>query len=185
MVRLHRQPICVASALIVPLLTLANPAWLGVMGVGPAWSVLWLLPWALVDGPVSGGIAGVALGLVLDGLTLGDRSQVPALPLLGWWWGRLGRRAPPIQRSLNLGLLWIGSVGLGLSLILQLWIQVVERWTPDAWLGFADSLESGVDYSLACTDACVDSVVVLAAEVTGMSRVWTRRRSWPPQGHSR
>ena len=124
MVRLHRQPICVASALVVPLLTLSNPGWLGVLGVGPAWAVLWLLPWALVDGPVSGGIAGVALGLVLDGLTLGGASQVPALLLLGWWWGRLGRRAPPIQRSLNLGLLsWIGSVGLGLSLILQLWIQ--------------------------------------------------------------
>ena len=44
MVRLHRQPICVASALIVPLLTLANPAWLGVMGVGPAWSVLCFCP---------------------------------------------------------------------------------------------------------------------------------------------
>lgn len=133
MVRLHRQPICVASALIVPLLTLSNPAWLGVMGVGPAWSVLWLLPWALVDGPVSGGIAGVALGLVLDGLTLGGPSQVPALLLLGWWWGRLGRRAPPIQRSLNLGLLsWIGSVGLGLSLILQFWIQ--SGGTLDPWM---------------------------------------------------
>ncbi len=133
MVRLHRQPICVASALVVPLLTLSNPGWLGVLGVGPAWAVLWLLPWALVDGPVSGGIAGVALGLVLDGLTLGGASQVPALLLLGWWWGRLGRRAPPIQRSLNLGLLsWIGSVGLGLSLILQLWIQ--SGGTLDPWM---------------------------------------------------
>ena len=84
--------------------------------------MLWLLPWALVDGPVSGALSGVALGLVLDGLNLGGVSQVSALLLLGWWSGRLGRRAAPIQRSLNLGLLaWLGSVGLGLSLILQLW----------------------------------------------------------------
>ena len=124
MTRLHRQPICVASALMVPFLALASPPWLAIDGVGPAWAVLWLLPWALVDGPVSGALSGVALGLVLDGLNLGGLSQVPALLLLGLWWGRLGRRSAPIQRSLNLGLLaWLGSVGLGLSLILQLWLR--------------------------------------------------------------
>tara|TARA_B100002051_G_scaffold272515_1_gene309425 strand:+ start:1507 stop:1959 length:453 start_codon:yes stop_codon:yes gene_type:complete len=113
-------------------MTLATPAWFGIDGVGPAWAVLWLLPWALVDGPVSGAIGGLALGLVLDGLTVGGASQVPALLLLGWWWGRLGRRAPPIQRSFNLGLLaWIGSVSVGCSLIVQLLIDrgfVLDPW---------------------------------------------------------
>ena len=124
MARLHRQPVCVASALLVPFLSLGAPAWLTIGGIGPAWSVLWLLPWALVDGPVSGSIAGVAIGLVLDGLTLDGASQVPALLLMGWWWGRLGRRAPAIQRTFNLGLLaWLGSAALGISLILQLLIR--------------------------------------------------------------
>ena len=124
MARLHRQPICLVSALLVPFLTLGAPSWLTIDGVGPAWSVLWLLPWALVDGPVSGGIAGIAIGLVLDGLTLEGVSQVPALLLMGWWWGRLGRRASPIQRSFNLGLLaWLGSAALGGSLILQFMVR--------------------------------------------------------------
>ena len=70
MARLHRQPICVASALLVPLLVLGSPAWLSLDGVGPAWVLLWLLPWALTDGPISGAFAGVALGLVVDGLSL-------------------------------------------------------------------------------------------------------------------
>ena len=133
MARLHRQPLSLATALLVPLLTLATPSWFGVSGGGPAWAVLWLLPWSLVDGPVSGAFAGVSLGLVLDGLSLGEVTQVPALLLLGWWWGRLGRRAPPIQRSLNLGLLaWIGSVALGLSLILQ--ILVLQGGELGPWL---------------------------------------------------
>ena len=124
MARLHRQPICVASALLVPFLAQASPGWLAIDGVGPAWSVLWLLPWALVDGPVSGALAGLAIGLVLDGLTLGGTTQVPVLLLLGWWWGRLGRRGVTIQRTLNLGLLaWLGSVAMGLSLMLQLLIS--------------------------------------------------------------
>ncbi len=120
MTRLHRQPICVASALLVPILQLASPVWLNLDGVPPSWAVLWLLPWSLIDGPLAGAISGAAIGLVLDGLSLGDVTQVPALVLMGWWWGRIGRRGSPIQRSLNLGLLaWIGSLILGLSM----WIQ--------------------------------------------------------------
>lgn len=123
MTRLHRQPICVASALLVPMATLATPPWLGLDGVPPCWAVLWLLPWALVDGPISGALAGAALGLVLDGLSLDGLTQVPALVALGWWWGRIGRRAAPIQRSFNLGLLaWFGAGVLGLTLLAQfLW----------------------------------------------------------------
>jgi len=124
MTRLHRQPICAASALLVPILQMARPSWINLDGVPPSWAILWLLPWSLVDGPRAGAIAGAAIGLVLDGLSLGDVTQVPALVLMGWWWGRLGRRGLPIQRSLNLGLLaWIGSLVLGLSLWLQ-WLAL-------------------------------------------------------------
>jgi len=117
---LHRQRWCGATGLAVPLLTLASPALLKLGGVPPSWAVLWLLPWALVDGPVSGAVAGLALGLVLDGLHLGGASEVPALALLGWWWGRLGRRGLPIERSFSLGLLaLLGTALLGASLLLQ------------------------------------------------------------------
>jgi rod shape-determining protein MreD len=118
---LHRQRWCGATGLAVPLLTLASPGFLTIAGVGPSWAVLWLLPWALVDGPASGAVAGLALGLVLDGLHLGSATQVPVLLLLGWWWGRLGRRGAPIERSFNLGLLaLLGTALLGASLLLQL-----------------------------------------------------------------
>jgi rod shape-determining protein MreD len=117
---LHRQRWCGATGLAVPLLTLASPVLLKLGGVPPSWAVLWLLPWALVDGPASGAIAGLALGLVLDGLHLGAASEVPALALLGWWWGRLGRRGVPIERSFSLGLLaLLGTALLGTSLLLQ------------------------------------------------------------------
>jgi len=118
---LHRQRWCGATALAVPLLTLASPAFLKLAGVAPSWAVLWLLPWALVDGPASGAIAGLCLGLVLDALHLGQASEVPVLIALGWWWGRIGRLGVPIERSYNLGLLaLLGSLVLGVSLLLQL-----------------------------------------------------------------
>ncbi|MEO1003227.1 MAG: rod shape-determining protein MreD [Cyanobacteria bacterium J06638_7] len=120
---LARQRWTLATVLLVPLLVLAAPAPLQLAGVPPSWAVLWLLPWALVDGPLSGALLGVALALLLDGLHPGPLTQLPALALLGWWWGRLGRRGPPIERSFNLGLLaLLGSALLALSLWLQqLW----------------------------------------------------------------
>ena len=134
MPRLHRQPICVASALLVPILQMAAPSWISLDGVPPSWAILWLLPWSLVDGPLAGAISGAAIGLVLDGLSLGDVSQVPALVLMGWWWGRLGRRGPPIQRSLNLGLLaWIGTLILGLSVWLQLSLLGLSDGLIQSW----------------------------------------------------
>lgn len=109
-----------ASLVLVPLLTLAAPGWLSIAGVGPCWGVLWLLPWALVAGPLPGGLAGLTLGLLLDGLHPGPVSELPSLLLLGWWWGRLGRRFPSFERSFSLGLLAvIGSGLVGLSLLLQ------------------------------------------------------------------
>jgi rod shape-determining protein MreD len=118
-----RQPWTALSALLVPLLVLAALPPLRLAGVPPSWAVLWLLPWALVDGPVSGVLLGAALGLMLDGLHAGPLTQLPALVLLGWWWGRLGRRAAPIERSFSLGLLaLLGTALLGGSLWLQqLW----------------------------------------------------------------
>lgn len=118
-----RQPWTVLSALVVPLLVLAALPPLHLAGVPPCWAVLWLLPWALVDGPLSGVLLGVALGLMLDGLHPGPLTQLPVLVFLGWWWGRLGRRAAPIERSFNLGLLaLLGTALLGGSLWLQqLW----------------------------------------------------------------
>ena len=85
MARLYQRPMCMASSLLVPLATLATPPWLGLDGVPPSWAVIWLLPWALVEGPVSGALSGLGVGLVMDGLHLSGSSQMPALVLLGWW----------------------------------------------------------------------------------------------------
>jgi rod shape-determining protein MreD len=126
---------------MVPLLTLASPGFLKIAGVAPSWAVLWLLPWALVDGPASGAIAGLCLGLVLDGLHLGLASEVPVLILLGWWWGRIGRRGVPIERSYNLGLLaLLGALLLGASVLLQLY-----------WSGQLPLVEAGLHTLVAQT----------------------------------
>jgi hypothetical protein len=144
MALLSRQPWLVVTALLVPLLTLASPGWLKLSGVPPAWAVLWLLPWALMEGRRAGSAAGLGLGLLLDGLHPGAASLVPGLVLLGWWWGRMGRKAPPIQRSFSLGLLaLVGTALLNLSLMAQ-WALL--SWRGEALLlGSVESLAGGAE----------------------------------------
>jgi rod shape-determining protein MreD len=148
---LLRQRWTPATALLVPLLVLAAPAPLLLAGVPPCWAVLWLLPWALMDGPLSGAVAGLGLGLLLDALHGGPISEIPALTLLGWWWGRLGRKAPPIERSFSLGLLALLGAALQGMLI---WLQ--QLWwgaAPGAALHtlLAQTLVTGLLAPLLCS----------------------------------
>ena len=150
---LHRQRWCGLTGLAVPLLTLASPGFLKIAGVAPSWAVLWLLPWALVDGPASGAVAGLALGMVLDALHLGGASQAPALLFLGWWWGRIGRRGAPIERSFNLGLLaLLGTALLGGTLMVQLQWQGAMPALPVAiQILVAQSLITGLLAPVLCS----------------------------------
>ncbi len=151
MAALSRHGWCGATGLVVPLLTLASPSFLKLGGVSPAWAVIWLLPWALVDGPVSGALAGGMLGLVLDDLQLGPVSQIPALALLGWWWGRIGRSGPQIQQSFSLGLLaLLGTLFLGGSLMAQ-FALLGEAARPQLHILLAQTLITGLLAPLLCS----------------------------------
>ena len=126
----YRSRIVVAaSAMAVIVLNLASPTWFALMGIAPAWEVLWLLPFSLVNGPLNGCLAGLSLGLILDAMSLGGGTQAPALVFLGLWWGQLGRRGAPIDKSFGLGLLaWVGSCLVGIGIWLQfLFSQVLDH----------------------------------------------------------
>jgi hypothetical protein len=137
-----RHPWCIASALLVPLLTLLAPSWLRLGGVPPVWAVLWLLPWALSEGAVSGVLGGLAVGLMLDALHGQGATLIPALMLLGWWWGQLGRKGPPLRGTLVLGLLaLVGTLLLEASLLLQ-WLMV-SLWRSSALIQPVDGPSGG------------------------------------------
>ena len=145
------------SAVAIPFLFLLSPNWLSLGGVGPYWDVLWLLPWSLNQGKNLGLFAGLCLGLLLDALTLNNATHIPALILLGYWWGWLGKQGKPIELSFNLGLLaLLGSIICGASL----WIQYsfLEVFTRSSWFHawafhtlLAQSIITGLLAPLVCS----------------------------------
>tara|TARA_Y100001968_G_C19413226_1_gene747518 strand:+ start:402 stop:917 length:516 start_codon:yes stop_codon:yes gene_type:complete len=119
--KFFRKFILFSSFLLVPFITFSQLSFLSIKGIGPDWALLWLLPFALEFGPLWGLICGLSLGLMLDSFSIGGSSHIPALILLGIWWGYLGKKFPSIDLSLNLGLFaWLGSVIFGLTF----WIQI-------------------------------------------------------------
>ena len=141
-------------ALLVPFLTLVSPTWISISGVGPRWAELWLLPWALEEGPVAGIFAGFCLGIVLDGINLGGSSQLPALIILGYWWGCLGRQTKYADKSFELGtLILFGSFLSGFSIWLQQIFQghgsFFNAWALHTVL--AGSIVSGLIAPLLCS----------------------------------
>ena len=118
--RLNKRFLYQLLAVLVPFLTFCSPSWLTLVGVGPSWAELWLLPWALVEGPFAGAFSGFLLGLLLDSMNIGSATNIPALIILGYWWGRLGREDKFEEKFFVLGFLaWLGSFTSGLSIWAQ------------------------------------------------------------------
>lgn len=131
-IALNRSRALFATGLLVLLLTLANPSLVQLNGIPPCWVVLWLLPWAVVEGPLAGATAGIAIGLLLDALQGSNLSSVPLLALLGFWWGQFQTARRPLERSTTLGLLaLLGTLLLNGSYALQLYWRA--EFSRAAW----------------------------------------------------
>lgn len=111
-----------ATGVVALQLSFSSPGWLMLGGVSPNWLVLWLLPWALSQGPTAGLIGASVLGFALETMTIGAATPLYGLALLAWLWGRLtgyGQLSFPspaimaIQASL-------GSLLVDCTLMLQL-----------------------------------------------------------------
>ena len=78
------------SFFLIPLLFLWNPAFFSFMGSQPYWPIFWLLPWAVINGPLETILVGLLLGLFLDAINNDNITEIPGLVICGFWFGRVG-----------------------------------------------------------------------------------------------
>ena len=141
--------IVVATALLALALGLLSPSWLRLSGFGPNWLILWLLSWSLCKGPIAGVTGGSLLGIVFDTLTIGSGTPLYGLSLMGYVWGRLGRRQKHTQpRSWPFLAIHatLGSLLVDLTILLQLRLTadpVTGAMSPDTGILPGDVAAAG------------------------------------------
>jgi cell shape-determining protein MreD len=116
---------------LIPIIFLWHPNWLGLLGVQPYWPLFWLLPWSMINGSINGLIFGLFLGLILDSLTLNNSfSQIPGLILCGFLFGRIKEHSDIFVGHFRYGL--ICSFGSFLCGTLYL-AQILFRTFSDSY----------------------------------------------------
>jgi len=79
------------SALACALLMLARWPGAQLLGLGPYWLLIWVVAWSLKRPAWQGGVAGLALGWVQDGLSAASPAHALSLAIVGFLSGRLGQ----------------------------------------------------------------------------------------------
>jgi cell shape-determining protein MreD len=127
--------------IIIPIIFLWHPNWLGLLGIQPYWPLFWLLPWSMINGSINGLIFGFFLGLILDSLTLDSSfTQIPGLILCGVWFGRIKVHSNVLVGHFRYGLICsFGSVLCGTLYFLQI---LVKNFSDNTFLLFLPSVQN-------------------------------------------
>ena len=113
------------SFILIPIIYLWDPNWLGFLEVKPFWPLFWLLPWSMLYGPINGLLVGLFLGIILDSLTFeSGLTHIPGLILCGAWFGKLNVENNSLIGHLKYGLICsLGSLLCGTLFFCQIFIK--------------------------------------------------------------
>ena len=120
--KFFKQKLSIIFFILIPIIFLWHPNWLGILGIQPYWPLFWLLPWSMINGSINGLIFGLFLGLILDSLTLENNfTQIPGLILCGFLFGRIKLHSDILVGHFRYGLICsFGSFLCGTLYFLQI-----------------------------------------------------------------
>ena len=125
------QYLSLISFLVIPLVFFWNPSWLSLMGYQAYWPIFWLLPLALIHGPLKSMLLGFLLGFILDTINADFYTQIPGLMICGFWFGKVGSLYQFNNSPLKFGLTAaIGSLICGVIYFFQIVVHLIIKNSP-------------------------------------------------------
>ena len=139
--KFFKKNLSIITFLLVPIIFLWHPNWLGFLGIQPYWPLLWLLPWSMINGPINGFIFGFFLGLILDSVTLDSSfTQIPGLILCGIWFGKIKIHSNLLVGYFRYGLICsFGSFLCGTLYFVQI---LFKNFSDNTFLLFIPSIQN-------------------------------------------
>ncbi len=84
------------------------------LGVGPNWLLIWVVAWSLKRSPWDAAIAGIALGLIQDGMTFHTPTHTISLMVAGIFTARLQK-----QRYLQEDFISVAMIVFGMAVLAE------------------------------------------------------------------
>ena len=139
--KLSSKKLPIVFFILIPIIFLWHPNWLGFLGVQPYWPLFWLLPWSMIHGSINGLIFGLFLGLILDSVTLDSNlTQIPGLILCGVFFGRFKMHSNILVGHFRYGLICsLGSFLCGIMYFLQI---LFRNFSDSTFLLFIPSVQN-------------------------------------------
>ena len=139
--KFFKKKIPIIFFIIIPIIFLWHPNWLGFFRIQPYWPLFWLLPWSMINGSISGLIFGFFLGIILDSLTLDSSfTQIPGLILCGVWFGKIKVNRDFFIGHFRYGLICsVGSFICGILYFIQI---LFKNFADGTFLLFFPSIQN-------------------------------------------
>lgn len=125
--------VTVGSALLCAIALPARGPGIELLGASPSWLSIWVVSWSVGRTPFEGAIAGIALGLVQDGMTAPQPTHALSLAVVGLLTARLQKQRYIQEDFISVALIAFGMVVLAETILaLQFWLAG-DRPAADIW----------------------------------------------------
>jgi rod shape-determining protein MreD len=119
------------------------------LGISPNWLLIWVVAWSLKRTALQGALAGLALGLIQDGMTSPDPTHVISLALVGILTGRIQKQRYIQEDFISVALIVFGMAVVGETVTaIQYSIQgartLAEIWSDHQRIALSSAILSSL-----------------------------------------
>jgi rod shape-determining protein MreD len=119
------------------------------LGIAPNWLLIWVVTWSIKRTSVQGALAGLALGLMQDGMTSPQPTHVLSLVLVGILTGRIQKQRYIQEDFISVALIVFGMAVIGETVTaIQYSLQgdrnLAEIWTDHQRIALSSAVLSSL-----------------------------------------
>jgi rod shape-determining protein MreD len=105
-----------------------------ILGIGPNWLLIWVVAWSIKRSPFQGAIAGLALGMIQDGMTGASPTHALSLMFVGILTGGIQKQRYIQEDFISVALIVFAMAILGETLTAIQYIFQGDRNITEIWL---------------------------------------------------
>jgi rod shape-determining protein MreD len=125
--------VTIGSVLICLMILPTRLPGMELLGIAPNWLLIWVVAWSLKRTALQGAIAGLALGLIQDGMTAPYPTHVLGLVLVGILTGRLQKQRYIQEDFISVALIVFGMAVVGETVTAIQYSLMGDRNLGEIW----------------------------------------------------